>query len=377
MSDPKKTFLRLLFTASGTDVTQDILPDLLSFSYDDKETGEADELRLTLKDETGKWASSWKPRGGEIVDAYLAAGVVTDGRGEELFCGRFYVDRLSVSGSPRIFEMDAVSTPLKHPIRRRLVTKAWESRSLKMIAQEIATENDLQLFYDVTEDPQYDRRDQKAESNLRFLNRLCEDEGFSIKVTADRIVIFDQASYEKKTPIKTLTLGSSDIISWSFESQQSETYKTCTVAWRDPKKKTRSSAGGYNLDLEKPGSEPPSYNMDLERIDRAQQNPAVNYYSYTDPTVGEEGQEYKLKKRVTSKAEAERLAKATLRKLNLRSVTGSMTVVGDPSLLAGCVVEVRNVGSFDGNFIITQASHNVSSGGYTTTINLRRVNANY
>lgn len=377
MNDPKKTFLRILFTASGTDVTQDILPDLLSFSYEDKETGEADELRLTLKDETGKWASSWKPRGGEIVDAYLAAGEVTDGRGEELFCGRFYVDRLSVSGSPRIFDMDAVSTPLKHPIRRRLVTKAWESRSLKMIAQEIATENDLQLFYDVTEDPQYDRRDQKAESNLKFLNRLCEDEGFSIKVTADRIVIFDQASYEKKTPIKTLTLGSSDIISWSFESQQSETYKTCTVAWRDPKKKTRSSAGGYNLDLEKPGSEPPAYNMDLEKIDRAQQNPAVNYYSYTDPTVGEEGQEYKLKKRVTSKAEAERLAKATLRKLNLRSVTGSMTVVGDPSLLAGCVVEVRNVGSFDGNFIITQASHNVSSGGYTTTINLRRVNANY
>lgn len=379
MSDPKKTFLRLLFTASGTDVTQDILPDLLSFSYEDKETGEADELRLTLKDETGKWADSWKPEGGEIVDAYLAAGDVTNGSGDELFCGRFYADSLRVSGSPRTFEMSAVSTPLKHPIRRRLVTRAWESYALSRIAREIADGNGLELFYDVADDPQYDRRDQKAESNLKFLNRLCEDEGFSIKVTADRIVIFDQASYEKKTPIKTLTLGESDILSWNFESQQSETYKTCTVAWRDPKLKSKDSAGGYDFSQEtQPGTTPEEdYEALLKPDYRAQKNPAVHYFSYTDPNVGEEGQEYKLKKRVTSKAEAERLAKATLRKLNLRSVTGSMTVVGDPSLLAGCVVEVRNVGSFDGNFIITQASHNVSSGGYTTTISLRRVNANY
>ena len=53
MSGPLQTYLRLLFTETGTSVTQDILPDLLSFSYDDKETNEADEISLTLKDPTG------------------------------------------------------------------------------------------------------------------------------------------------------------------------------------------------------------------------------------------------------------------------------------------------------------------------------------
>ena len=379
MSDPKRTFLRLLFTSKGTDVTQDILPDLLSFSYEDKETGEADELRLTLKDETGKWSASWKPDGGEIVDAYLAAGDVTNGKGDELFCGRFYADRLSVRGSPRTFEMEAGSTPLQHPIRRKLITKAWESRTLKGIAQEIADSNGLKLFFDVEGDPQYDRRDQKEESSLKFLSRLCDDAGFSIKVTADRIVIFDQASYEKKPPIRTLELGVSDILSWSFESQQSDTYKTCTITWRDPKLKSKESAGGYDFSQKTDTSTTPEedYKALITPDYRAQKNPAVHYYSYTDPTIGDEGQEYKLKKRVTSKAEAERLAKATLRKLNLRRVTGSMTVVGDPSLLAGCVIEVKGFGSFDGNFIISQASHSVSSGGYTTTVSLRRVNSNY
>lgn len=89
MANPRQTSLRLLFTKSGTDVTEDVVPDLLSFTYEDQETGRADGIRLLLKDETGRWAGSWKPQGGEIVDAYLAAGDVTGQEREEIFCGRF------------------------------------------------------------------------------------------------------------------------------------------------------------------------------------------------------------------------------------------------------------------------------------------------
>lgn len=375
MSNPLQTKLRLLFTAAGQDVSQSVLPDLLSFTFSDKETGEADELRLTLKDETGKWAATWKPDGGEVVDAYLATGSGAD----ELHCGRFYVDSMSVSGAPRTFEMQAVSTPLNQPIRRKAITKAWESRTLRGIAEEIASGNGLQLFFDVEEDPQYDRRDQKEESNLAFLQRLCEDEGFSIKVTDQKIVIFDQRSYETKDPIKTITLGVSDVLSWSFSSQQSETYKTCVVAWRDLKKKSKDSAGGY--DFSKTPEKPGTVDEELEKLRtpdyRAQKNPAINYYRYSDPNADPSGQEYRLRKRVTSKAEAERLAKATLRKVNLRRVTGSLTVIGDPSLLSGCVIACEGFGSFDGNFIIESSSHDVSGSGYTTSLQIRRVNREY
>lgn len=50
MSGPIQTNLRLLFTEAGKSVSEDILPDLLSFTYDDKETNEADEISITLKD---------------------------------------------------------------------------------------------------------------------------------------------------------------------------------------------------------------------------------------------------------------------------------------------------------------------------------------
>ena len=377
MSGPIQTYLRLLFTEASTSVTQDILPDLLSFSYDDKETNEADEISLTLKDPTGKWASKWKPDGGEIVRAYIATGTVDGKKGCELFCGKFFVDSLRTSGSPRVFEMRAVSIPLNTPIRRKMVTKAWEKKTLKGIAQEIATAAKVKLLFDSQDNPSYDRQDQKAESNLKFLSRLCEDAGLSIKVTDSQIVIFDQAFYEKKKPVKTLKLGVSDILSWDFESQQSETYKTCTVSWRDPKKKQKGSSGGYNMDLEKgDGGDDPEYDMDLQKV-KKKVNVAVNTYTYTDPNVEDNGQEYQVKKRAASLDEAKRIAKATLRKLNLRSVTGSLSLVGDTSLVAGVVVELKGFGSFDGRFYIESASHSVSTSGYVTSISVRRVNSNY
>ena len=377
MSGPIQTYLRLLFTEASTSVTQDILPDLLSFSYDDKETNEADEISLTLKDPTGKWASKWKPDGGEIVRAYIATGTVDGKKGRELFCGKFFVDSLRTSGSPRVFEMRAVSIPLNTPIRRKMVTKAWEKKTLKGIAQEIATAAKVKLLFDSQDNPSYDRQDQKAESNLKFLSRLCEDAGLSIKVTDSQIVIFDQAFYEKKKPVKTLKLGVSDILSWDFESQQSETYKTCTVSWRDPKKKQKGSSGGYNMDLEKgDGGDDPEYDMDLQKV-KKKVNVAVNTYTYTDPNVEDNGQEYQVKKRAASLDEAKRIAKATLRKLNLRSVTGSLSLVGDTSLVAGVVVELKGFGSFDGRFYIESASHSVSTSGYVTSISVRRVNSTY
>lgn len=386
MAQPLQTRLRLLFTGSGKDVTESLLPDLLSFSYDDKETNEADEISIMLKDPTGKWASRWKPDGGEVVKAYISAGTV-EKRGRELYCGKFFVDSLRVSGAPRVFEMRAVSVPLNTPIRKKLKTKAWETSDLKSIATTIAGEAGVMLFFDSQENPSYDRQDQSKESDLKFLSRLCEEDGLSIKVTDDRIVIFDQESYESKTPVKTLTLGVSNILSWDFESTQSETYKSCTVSYRDPKKKKEGSAGGRLFD--KYGNKNDSGSSDAEsgdkqlydkfgnKVEAKKTNPAVMTWTEEDPDADENGQEYALKKRATSLAEAKRLAKAKLRQLNLRRVTGSMTVVGDVSLVAGVVIAVKGFGSFDGNFIIEQATHSVSSSGYTTALRLRRVNNNY
>lgn len=71
MSGPRQTRLRLLFSKNETDVSEDLCKDLLSWSFTDHESGQADEISLTLKDNEGKWAGSWKPDGGENIKMYL------------------------------------------------------------------------------------------------------------------------------------------------------------------------------------------------------------------------------------------------------------------------------------------------------------------
>ena len=378
---PIETNLRLFFTADDVDVTQDLLPDLLSFTYDDKETNEADEIRILLKDSDGKWAGTWKPDGGESVRAYLSKGTTSDQglNRQELYCGRFFIDHMRVSGSPRIFELRAISVPLNRPIRRKIRTKGWDQCSLKFIAEEKAKEANLEFVFDSETNPIYDRIDQNRESDLKFLSRICEDEGLSIKVTDEQLVIFDQSYYEKKSPVQTITLGESDILSWDFEIEQSETYRSCTVSYRDPKKKVKGSAGSYELD-ELLFGESGDESGDLDTLLFGSEkgvNKAVHTYTAIDESVDENGQEFVLKKRAKSIGEAQRLATAKLRSLNARRITGSMTLLGDVTLLAGEVISIKGFGSFDGHFYIEQATHSVTTSGYITTLRLRRVNNQY
>lgn len=337
-----QTRLKLLFTKAGKDVTESLMPDLISFSYEDKESGESDEISIDLKDNTGKWAGTWKPDGGEHIRAFILQGTIEKAE-KTLPCGKFFVDELETSGgsSGRTFTMKAVSIPLDKTCRRKIKSKAWEKTNLKEIAGEITKESGMTLFWDSDENPQYDRTDQKRESDLKFLSRLCEDAGLSIKVTDSKIVIFDQSRYEGKKAIMTIIPGQADLKDWSFSSSQSETYRTCEVKYYDPKADS------------------------------------VNTYTYVDPNVSDDGQEYKFKARVVSLSEAKRVAQKKLRNLNARKITGSMSLVGNILLSSGSVIGCKGFGSFDGNFIIEKASHKLDSGGYTTSVELRRVNSDY
>lgn len=362
MDEPRQTRLRLLFTGDEKDVTQDVVADLLAWSYSDHETGQADEISLTLKDPEGKWAQSWRPDGGETIRMYLSAGTVS-APGPELFCGTFYVDSIRLSGKPSVVEIRATSIPLNQPIRKLAKSRAWEFRKLGDIAKTIAAEAKLELLMDVSEDPLYDRIDQDKESDLAFLKKLCEAAGLSLKVTDEKLVIFSQDRYEQKDPVASFVLGESGVLSYDFETAQSGSYGSVTVEWRDPMQKKKGSAA--------------SYNFNLEKVTDKMINPAVMSYTYRDPNAGPNDQEYKMRKRATSPDEAKRLAKAKLRQLNARRMTGSLRVLGDPFLVAGEVIECQGFGSFDGRFIIEEASHSGGGSGYETSLSVRRVNNNY
>ena len=144
------TFVSVVY--QDTDISKDVYEDLLNISYTDKIEDEGDELTVTLKDETGKWAGSWSPERG----AKITATFETESRGS-LATDTMIVDSLKTSGSPRIFELSAVSIPLDNTIRRELKTRNFENISLKTLGQQIADEAGLKFFFDSEDVPEYDR----------------------------------------------------------------------------------------------------------------------------------------------------------------------------------------------------------------------------
>ncbi len=256
------------------DASEQVAKDLLSFSYTDKETDEAEEVTITLKDETGKWRQNWAPK----MNATLKCDIVTMEPKDLLKCGKFHVDSRRVSGAPSVYELRATSIPPDSPIRRKAKEKTWQKQSLKQIAQTIAGENGLQLLWDCADGVGTEQReqvDQKRESDLVFLQKLCKEEGANLKLTDGKLVIFDQKSYEKKDPVMTIAMGSSDILKWEFSQELSDAYKSVTVTYRDPAKKVKGHAAQKRKDASPASSgvdEDDLENMDDDDAHEAQED---------------------------------------------------------------------------------------------------------
>ena len=388
---PLLTTVSVIYTVAdkskSADISSDVSNDLLSLTYEDKDGGEADTLSISLKDPAGKWAQSWTPSRGDMVEVTLA----TQDRGA-VSTGKMIIDRLQTSGRPRVFTIDAVSIPMQNSIRRTLKTRAFTKMHLKDIAEQICSDNEIALFWDsaITDDENqlYDKVDQERISDLEFLQRLCKDLGLSLKLSSEKLIIYGQETYEAKAPVAVLVENASWLTSWSFEAQQSERYKACTVRWRDmaqkSKKTTSTGSGGSSNRFLKQSSSGGNRFLDKSSLSGGSKQKAsvgrkaeYHEYTYEDPNVEDSGQIFSLKKRAGSQAEAERLARAQLRKLNLRQLTGSLEMVGNPLMAAGNVVALSGFGSFDGNFIITSATHSMGSEGYRTSVQVRRVNNDY
>ena len=357
---PRQAYLRVLWGNDRSNMTQYLNPDLLSFSYHDKDGDEADEISITLKDETGKWAGNWSPNGGMELQAFIATGTPLN-KGPELNCGTFFVDSMEFSGPPHTVSIRAVSIPLNVPIRRLVKSRAWEKQTLSSIAKKMASEAELDFLFDSEDDPLFDRQDQSRETNLKFLKRLCSENDLSVKVTDSQLVIFSKKKYENQAPIAKLEIGQSEILSFRFSIAHSESYKSVTVSYRNPKLKQAGSAGGEMFD---------KFGHRVEK--KKQANPAVMEYTATNPNADESAQEYQWKKRATSVSEAKRLAEAKLRELNSKSLIADISVVGNPLFCAGEVISLVGFGAFDGNFYIDEATHSLGS-GYTTSMTMHRV----
>ena len=321
---------------NGTDISTGVAAFLKSFSVTEELSGKADSADITLEDRPGLWDGDWLPDRGATMEVTLT---VTDwtGNGDtaQLPLGKFELDEIENACPPSEARLKMVSIPNNAAIRSIEKSHTWEKQKLSAIAKEIADNAQLDLFYDTEEDPTLERAEQSEQTDLSFLLKICNDAGLALKVSDEKIIIFDVEKYEQQEPVVIFSKGSSTVISYSAKTTIHEIYKACHVKSQHTKKEQ------------------------------------LIEYTYTDPNK-KEGMTLEVNEKVESIAEAEKLAKKRLRAKNQDEVQVSMTTVGNFALLASNTVELHNFHVYDGKYIIVKSTHEISSSGYTTKIDLRR-----
>lgn len=327
MSDSRSTFLDIAY--NGHNISEDLKPHLLDWSYTDNLSGEIDDLQVTLEDVEHKWLSDWFPTKGSVLKGVIHKKNWMDPV-RKTSIGSFEVDEIDANGNPSIVKIKAAAIPEGSSLRGQEKSKSWEKTTVKVIAGNVAKSNNMKLVYQANENPKKDRVEQDNETDLMFLYRLCKDEGFCLKISNRTIVILDEADYEVKPVVATISRLSKEddliqVKSWSARTTLTGCYKACRVQYQDSKKKKTITA------------------------------------TFTPPKAPKVGRTLVIKEKVGSVAEAQRLAKKKLRETNKEATRVNLTVLSEIHIDAGMTFNLKGFGKFDGKFIVTQVVHSNGS----------------
>lgn len=348
----------LQVTYNSKDISEALAQYLISASYTDNLSGQVDDISLTLEDKAGLWQSDWMPVKGATLDITLCTynwQGLYDGEFDTTL-GTFEVDEIEMTSAPDVVNIKAVAISVgdDSTLRSTLRSKTWENISVRKVANDIAWENGMKLFWDCDDNPDIDKLEQNDESDLSVLQKVCDDAGFALKITTDTIIVFDEAKYEQAEPVIEIYHPGTNTIAdvaeadgtptpdrifhstgYSFKTKIRDVYKKCRIK--------------YTNDQDK----------------------SVIESTFTDPNKSN-GATLEIHQQVTSQAEADRLAKKKLREKNRDECTGSYSLDGCQILCAGETIEMIGFGVFSGRYIVTQAKHDISGSGYVTSIDVRR-----
>lgn len=301
---------------------------------------------------TGEASEGEASKGLKIQAAIVRENWIGDGKDERMECGQFELDSVVAEGPPATITIKGTSLPYSSTIRQTQKSKPWESCTLSDIANEIASNNGMTTMLLYSHNPFYNRVEQYRTSDISFLQKLCQDAGYSLKITNNIIVIFDQEAYESQEPIRTIRHGKAGGYSkYKLQTGKNKIYTSCHVCYVDPDGNL-IEATAYTRDYEEKSEE----SKNDENAEKDKKNQCLQ-----------------IRQKVSSAEEAMALAEKKLRLHNKYEFSAVFDFLGDPTLLAGCTVELAGWGAFDGRYIIKQAKHSVGDSGYTTRVTLRRV----
>ncbi|WP_372714749.1 phage late control D family protein [Ilyobacter sp.] len=329
----------------GVNISEDVSPFLLGFTYNDN-LNEFDDIEISFDDRDGNWHRDWKPKKGDRINATI---ILENWNGEEgvisLPCGEFEIDNPSFSGPPDVMVLKGISVPLSVSLMDAKKNRSWEKMSFKKIVEDIGKILDLKTVIESKWDGYFDRLEIKKESYWNFLKDVCSKDGISVKIFDKKIVVFDESEYEAGEG--SFTIEKSVCKRYSFSDNDTDTYQKSRIVYTDP-----------------------LIGQKIEKTFTAPERPRYREQTKRELVISERATvpgKTKLEKEINT----ERRAKKELRNKNKESLQGDFDIFTPSGFIsAGQVGIISGFGMYDGKHIAVKVSHKIG-GGYQVGLQTR------
>ncbi|MCX8016715.1 MAG: contractile injection system protein, VgrG/Pvc8 family, partial [Rhodocyclaceae bacterium] len=313
----------------GRDITADIAPYLVRWSFTDRMNGEADTLDLELgeaKADVTRWLDDWYPDKGVELESRFGWS-----HGELVPAGSFDVDEIEISSPPMTIRIRAQSAGVSKAVRTR-IGRAYEATTLKGILSQIAGRLGAKLAGTIDPDPAIERATQYQETDWQFAVRLAREYGYAVKLADNNRKLAVARLVDAQPPVRTLL--PSDMTFFSYRDQITAVPSKTTVRRHDEKtgELVVYEVGASGL---------------VVPMDKAAADTRVKVARAADAT------------------DAEARARAEMERHALDKTSLEVTLPGDPLLAAGLAVDVLELGRASGRYVIVEARHDISRAGFS------------
>jgi len=309
-----------------------------------------------------------------------------EGDNRELDCGSFEIDTVNFSGPPDVVVIKALSIPISSSIRNSEKTRAWEDTTLQKIAQDIADDAGLELMYEVETAIELDRVDQEEKSDMAFLLELCVQYGVSLKVTDNKVILFEEEAYEAKPVVDTFDKkefgNGGRILSYAFSQNTSGTVCKAIASYKDPK-------SGKLVQAEFEPPEPPATGQIAYVNERPGDLRGDSFRNGEDTSSEASGGTFNTGFNAFNDITADfdsvrpdrtdnslRQAKAVAREKNKNEWTCTLRVRGNLKMVSGVNIGFTGFGAYNGKYSVYDTQHGLGD-KYETVIKSRRVLVGY
>lgn len=224
--------IRVIVIFNKVDISDEIAHSISSLNYTDNSKNAIDDLEIELENLDYRWLKDWYPD----ENAQLLVGIHEELENETNFLdlGTFYVDEPTFEDQK--LTLKCLALPLDQNIRDQKNSVAWERVTLKELVMQIANKHEMnaELY---AENVFFERLDQNKETDLAFINRVVKEIGLNMKVSDDKIIIFDDEEMEKNDTIEVFNIKDYRIRSFSLKKKNKEIYDKVEVSYYDPDKK--------------------------------------------------------------------------------------------------------------------------------------------